>query len=519
MTSRAVLWAVGLAGSALVHLAAGSLYLVTRAFDDVPDQPGPESRLHMDTVTAPTQTAQEHEPQSDAAREAKADGTDLNAGTVPQSEAFPVTPRAAPLVAQAAPAQTLSQASPQTAALSAAPAAAQIAATIRPAGTTVRNSPALSEQIAKATLIESVGVAPAELIQASLAPGRITSDTFSAATPDGDPVSPSQPIAASAATTTPVVQPANTLQPDADAAAHQAATGTPAREALADITSAIEPPLPVTRTKAELAWRFGDRLVTDPQALATIQAFMAPSALEDAATLRDGLSALLTDLDCARVSGTFVPETGTLELRGHIPDPSLAGPLLEALRSQVGGDIPVAANLQHLPAPQCRALSGIATLGLPQSTDQFTDSRLIGDTAQAQDYLFSEGKVLRFDLQAPEYPAHVYVDYFDAAGQVIHLMPNLTDGNGPFAATSTLQVVPTQPGSDAPILIGPPFGQEIAVAFAASAPLYDTRRPTIEPAAEYLGWLRDRVAAAEAADPDFKGEWVYFFVTTRPAIR
>nr|WP_261368303.1 DUF4384 domain-containing protein [Pseudosulfitobacter koreense] len=244
---------------------------------------------------------------------------------------------------------------------------------------------------------------------------------------------------------------------------------------------------------------------------------MAPGALDDATDVRDGLSALLTGIDCARVSATFLPETGTLELRGHIPDPALAGPLLDALRAQVGGDIPLAANLQHLPAPQCGALSGIAALGLPQSTDQFTDARLIGDTAQAQNYLFTEGKVLRFDLQAPDYPAHVYVDYFDAAGQVIHLMPNLTDSSGPFAPAATVQVVPTQPGSTAPILIGPPFGQEIAVAFAASSPLYDRPRPTVEPAAAYLDWLRDQVASAEAADPDFKGEWVYFFITTRAA--
>ena len=65
------------------------------------------------------------------------------------------------------------------------------------------------------------------------------------------------------------------------------------------------------------------------------------------------------------------------------------------------------------------------------------------------------------------------------------------------------------------IQIGPPYGQEIAVAFAASEPLFDEIRPLIEPAEPYLAWLREKVAAARAADPDFKGEWVYFFVATR----
>ncbi len=64
------------------------------------------------------------------------------------------------------------------------------------------------------------------------------------------------------------------------------------------------------------------------------------------------------------------------------------------------------------------------------------------------------------------------------------------------------------------ITIAPPFGQEIAVAFAASVPLYDGLRPLREPAEPYLAFLRDRVAQARAQHADFKGEWVYFFMTT-----
>ena len=64
------------------------------------------------------------------------------------------------------------------------------------------------------------------------------------------------------------------------------------------------------------------------------------------------------------------------------------------------------------------------------------------------------------------------------------------------------------------ITIGPPYGQEIAVAFAASEPLFDGTRPLIEPAAPYLQFLKQRVAAARERSADFKGEWVYFFITT-----
>ena len=67
------------------------------------------------------------------------------------------------------------------------------------------------------------------------------------------------------------------------------------------------------------------------------------------------------------------------------------------------------------------------------------------------------------------------------------------------------------------ITIGPPYGQEIAVAFAASVPIHDGLRPIIEPADNYLTWMRDRIAQTRAEHPDFKGEWVYFSVITAPA--
>ena len=65
------------------------------------------------------------------------------------------------------------------------------------------------------------------------------------------------------------------------------------------------------------------------------------------------------------------------------------------------------------------------------------------------------------------------------------------------------------------ITIGPPYGQEIAAACAASSPLYDGLRPLSDPAGPYLEWLKARVAEARAKDPNFKGEWVYFFVSTK----
>jgi hypothetical protein len=134
-----------------------------------------------------------------------------------------------------------------------------------------------------------------------------------------------------------------------------------------------------------------------------------------------------------------------------------------------------------------------------------------------RDYTLAEGQRLVFDMTAPDYPAIVYVDYFDAAGAVLHMQPNDQVPAVLSPAKSTLAVGQDAPGVPAlQLRVGPPFGQEIAVAFAASVPLYDGVRPTVEPAGPYLEFLKQAVADARAKTPDFKGEWVYFFVTTTP---
>ncbi|NRB16738.1 MAG: DUF4384 domain-containing protein [Rhodobacteraceae bacterium] len=120
-----------------------------------------------------------------------------------------------------------------------------------------------------------------------------------------------------------------------------------------------------------------------------------------------------------------------------------------------------------------------------------------------------------FDLSAPDYDAYVYVDYFDAGGTVLHLSPNDVVPLTLSQAQSRLRVDAQKTGDPGlQTVVGPPYGQEIAVAFAASHPLYPGLRPFSEEATPYLIWLSERVAEARAAHPDFKGEWVYFFMST-----
>jgi hypothetical protein len=325
-------------------------------------------------------------------------------------------------------------------------------------------------------------------------------------------VAPAQNLAAAAPPpVTAAETPAAPLTAAASAEGALAQSTTPQAETLAPAAATGQ------AMTATLAWS-GAGGTIDPVSLKAIASFMRPGdAAAQADEVHDGLQSLLNAAPCSRLQAEFNPATGSLELRGHVPDPAMKAPLLAALQAQLGAGIKVEDAMMILPRPQCGALSGIADVGLPQSQDQLTNPRLIGADAQARTFSYTQGQTMVLDLAAPDYDAYVYVDFFDAGGNVIHLVPNQTVPLKLRPAKSALHV--GAPDAGEPFLhitIGPPYGQEIAAAFAASAPLYDGDRPLSEPAAPYLVWLKSRVAEARAKDPSFKGEWVYFMVATQP---
>lgn len=260
----------------------------------------------------------------------------------------------------------------------------------------------------------------------------------------------------------------------------------------------------------------GAETMTDPLSLAALQSFLAPQdQVSDADAVRDGLASVLSALPCSRVQARYDPETQALVLSGHVPDAAQAGPLAQAVQGQMGADIAVRADLLVLPAPQCGALTGLAQIGLPQSNDQITNPLMVGPGTHARQFSYRAGDQLVLDIESPDYVSYVYVDYFDSAGQVIHLSPNEVTPlvlSPPAAPLRIGALTPNDPGLF--ITIGPPFGQEIAVAFATSQQLFEGPRPLVEPAGPYLADLRGAIADARAQDPEFKGEWAYFFVST-----
>ncbi|MEX0317070.1 MAG: DUF4384 domain-containing protein [Ruegeria sp.] len=506
MSRAPLIWGVGLASSVAAHTGLAAVLLWAVEPQPVTEQPVPETQMQLSAYQVERSQAAEAEPQSEATQSADASGARLDQGAIPQSQAQPLTPAVQAMAAVPETGAELAAANPagerteqaELNAVNLAPAK-QPAAVL--AAVEQRPEPA------NAAPLSAVSLVAAEQPADRLAAVEQRPQLAVAAQVTAVSLTVAAPVAA-AVDTTAAAERANRIDPappPADAIA-------PAQAQPVALTTA-EPE--VTRAKAALAFDTGDGPI-DPVSLAAFQSFMAPEdAGQAAAELRDGIEGLLDQVPCSRLQVQFRPEDNTLELVGHIPETGLRAPVLAALQAQMGANITVADNLLVLPRPQCGALSGIAGVGLPQSTDQITNPLLLGEDVHAREFRYTRGQQLILDLTAPDYDAYVYVDYFDADGQVIHLSPNDSVALDLTPAKSALKVGAEQPGDPGLyITIGPPYGQEIAVAFAASEPLYDGLRPLIEPAAPYLEYLTAQVTAARAANPDFKGEWVYFFVST-----
>ena len=390
-----------------------------------------------------------------------------------------------------------------TAALSVAPASAPLPIA----------SPNVAATVTLAVAANRVPLATPAV--AVVSPASAPSDSLPLSPPPADSVSVARPDLASL----PVSRPESDPLPLAKPAASTIAPGTP--DIVATLPKRPEfapaPPAPpnAQKLKAALAFSGGGGEV-DPVSIAAFQSFMQPGDITGTGDrLRDGVAGLLAQVPCSRMQVAFDSETATLQVNGHIPEDDLRAPVLAALQAQMGANITVSDNILILPRPQCGALSGIANVGLPQSTDQITNPLVIGDDAHARVFDFAKGDLLSLDMTAPDYDAFIYLDYFDADGMVLHLEPNEYAPLRQAKAQAAQQIgAKTMQDAGLKLVIGPPYGQEIAVAFAASEPLYEGLRPIQEPAAEYLEWLQKQVANVRANNPDFKGEWVYFFVST-----
>jgi type II secretory pathway predicted ATPase ExeA len=109
--------------------------------------------------------------------------------------------------------------------------------------------------------------------------------------------------------------------------------------------------------------------------------------------------------------------------------------------------------------------------------------------------VFTEGENLLVHVWS-EQSAHLHMDYYQADGQVVHLLPHPLDPNRVEAG----EIVSWgKPDNTFQFTVAPPFGVEMLTVVASRSPL-DTRQggPPVEPAAPYLERLGKRLEAYKA---------------------
>jgi serine/threonine protein kinase len=109
--------------------------------------------------------------------------------------------------------------------------------------------------------------------------------------------------------------------------------------------------------------------------------------------------------------------------------------------------------------------------------------------------LLAEGDSLMVDIATAGAESFATVDYFEADGNVVHLLPNAKarDNRAPARYTATV-------GSLGNWMIGAPFGNEIVALVTTPAPLFDAPRPEVEPSADYLRAMEPRLGKASAGN-------------------
>ncbi|MCH9000564.1 MAG: protein kinase, partial [Proteobacteria bacterium] len=217
----------------------------------------------------------------------------------------------------------------------------------------------------------------------------------------------------------------------------------------------------------------------------------------------------LRDVACGNVGGRF-DDSGALRLIGHLPSEGARQALRARLRSMSGVGAVDDDALIVLPQPSCRIVDTMPTTGLPLAPDQVAAAAELGKPTQAGMLSFRSGELLTLNLVAPDYPAFYYVDYYDNANNVIHLLPSPVVPGNQVSPRQRLRI-----GGIERYRISPPFGLDLVVAVGSSVPLFEGARPEVEPADAYLASLVQALRAARAK-PGFRGEYSYLFVETKP---
>jgi hypothetical protein len=295
-----------------------------------------------------------------------------------------------------------------------------------------------------------------------------TSRERTAAAPAPAATSAERPATATAAKAPATAPAAPATAPAADvatvASAPESSPSAPAEELGPSAADTVEAGTPAEAPEAPRRDRIGELLAS-----------LTDSAAET--EQQTAIQQVLSEIDCGHVRANRARDTGTLVLDGFVADAAARTALRERLRQAANGLAIRDESLAEVPPPLCQRLAAVARSGAAPGEQ----------AGRARTY--TDGQRITFSLSTPDYPSHVYVDYYDRGGQVHHLMPSQYRLRNRFPPDHKVTI---GSGDGMELRVTPPYGTELVVVMSASAKLFAERRPLSEPAARYI----DDVAAA-----------------------
>jgi len=129
------------------------------------------------------------------------------------------------------------------------------------------------------------------------------------------------------------------------------------------------------------------------------------------------------------------------------------------------------------------------------------------------DNVFIAGERLVLDIGTPTYHSSLYVDYFDHEGNVVHMMPSPGEEYNQGDPRESFQL--GEAGDIGLWEVAPPFGTDMIVLLATSAPLFEGARGQFEEADTYRAAVRKRLKSLDSSQAKISADFVV--ITTRQA--
>ena len=207
--------------------------------------------------------------------------------------------------------------------------------------------------------------------------------------------------------------------------------------------------------------------------------------------VRNAIAAAVAPVGCALVGGNVADSGGTVSLVGVAG----RGAPVAQLKRAITDAAPTAAvdwRVASFDGPYCRALDVLhpaaATFGAPSSG--FLMSLRSGNRP------LIDGELITLDIAMPNFPAWLQVDYLQHDGTVVHLHPTAKDPARSYPPLTHQSLGDPAVGGER-WEVGTPYGVDMIIAIASSAPLFTQNRKELEQADVYLRALQGAIEAAQ----------------------